>query len=44
MYTEYNDQFQIFAGVFLFLLIIEFVIMDRKNRKLADIRLFRFKV
>jgi len=44
MYTEYNDQFQIFAAVAIFLLILEFIIMDRKNRKLADIRLFKFKV
>jgi len=44
MYTEYNDQFQIFAAIALFLLLIDFLIMERKNRKLADIRLFKFKV
>ncbi len=44
MYTEYNDQFQIFAAIFLFLLIVEFIIMDRKNRRLSNIRLFKFKV
>jgi Ca-activated chloride channel family protein len=44
MYTEYNDQFQIFAALGLFLLIIDFIIMERKNRKLANIRLFKFKV
>ena len=44
MYTEYNDQFQIFAAITLFLLLIDFIIMDRKNRKLANIRLFKFKV
>jgi len=44
MFTEYNDQFQIFAAIALFLLIADFIIMDRKNRRLADIRLFRFKV
>jgi Ca-activated chloride channel homolog len=43
-YTEYNDQFQIFAAISILLLIIEFIIMERKNRRLADIRLFRFKV
>jgi Ca-activated chloride channel family protein len=41
IYTEYNDQFQIFAAIALFLLIIEFIVMDRKNRKLANIRLFK---
>jgi Ca-activated chloride channel family protein len=44
MYTEYNDQFQIFAAIAIFLLIIDFIVMERKNRKLANIRLFKFKV
>lgn len=44
MYTEYNDQFQIFAAIALLMLIIDFIIMERKNRKLANIRLFKFKI
>ena len=44
LYTEYNDQFQIFAALAIFLLIVEFIIMERKNRSLANIRLFKFKV
>ncbi|MCJ7449610.1 MAG: VWA domain-containing protein [Bacteroidales bacterium] len=44
MYTEYNDQFQIFAAIALFLLVIDFIIMDRKNRKLAKIKLFKFRI
>jgi len=44
MFTEYNDQFQIFAAIALFLLIVDFIIMERKNRRLANIRLFKFKV
>jgi Ca-activated chloride channel family protein len=44
VYTEYNDQFQIFAGLALLLLIADFLVMERKNRKLANIRLFKFKV
>jgi Ca-activated chloride channel family protein len=44
MFTEYNDQFQIFAAIALLLLLIEFIVMDRKNRTLANIRLFKFKV
>jgi Ca-activated chloride channel family protein len=44
MYTEYNDQFQIFTVIALFLLFIDFIIMERKNRKLANIRLFKFKI
>jgi len=43
MYTEYNDQYQIFAAMALVLLMIEFIIMERKNRKLANIRLFKFR-
>jgi Ca-activated chloride channel homolog len=44
MYTEYNDQFQIFAAIAIILLIVDFIIMERKNRRLANIRLFKFKV
>jgi Ca-activated chloride channel family protein len=44
MYTEYNDQFQVFAGIALFLLIVDFMVMERKNRRLANIRIFKFKV
>ncbi len=44
MYTEYNDQFQIFAAIILFMLIADFLVMDRKNRKLLNIKLFKFKL
>ena len=44
MYTEYNDQFQIFAALALFMLVADFIVMDRKNRRLANIKLFKFKV
>ena len=44
MYTEYNDQFQIFAVIALLLLLTDFLIMERKNRKLANIRLFKIKI
>ncbi len=44
MYTEYNDQFQIFAVIALCLLLVDFIIMERKNRKLANIKLFKFKI
>jgi Ca-activated chloride channel homolog len=44
MYTEYNDQFQIFAGASLLLLLIDFLIMERKNRKLANLRVFKVKL
>jgi len=44
MFTEYNEQFAIFAGIALFLFFTDFMVMMRKNRKLAQIRLFRFKL
>ncbi|MGE5420476.1 MAG: VWA domain-containing protein [Chloroflexota bacterium] len=44
VYTEYNDQFQIFAAIALFLLLADFLIMERKNRRLANIRIFKFRV
>jgi Ca-activated chloride channel homolog len=44
MYTEYNDQFQVFAAIALIMLLVDFIIMERKNRKLANIRLFKFKI
>lgn len=44
MYTEYNDQFQIFSGLALFFLIIDFLIMERKNRMLRNLRLFKLKI
>jgi Ca-activated chloride channel family protein len=44
MYTEYNDQFQIFVAVALFFIILEIIIMDRKNRKLQNVKLFKFRI
>jgi Ca-activated chloride channel family protein len=44
MFTEYNDQFQIFAAITLLMLLGDFIVMERKNRRLANIRLFKFKV
>jgi Ca-activated chloride channel family protein len=44
IYTEYNDQFQIFAAAALLLLLLEFIIMERKNRRLSNLRLFRFRI
>jgi Ca-activated chloride channel family protein len=43
MFTEYNDQFQIFAGVVLLFLLIDFLIMERKNRRLSNLRLFKIR-
>lgn len=40
VYTEYDEQFQYFAGLALLLLLIDFFILERKNRYLKDIDLF----
>ncbi|WP_319478901.1 VWA domain-containing protein [uncultured Draconibacterium sp.] len=39
-YSEYDDQFQYFFAVGLFLLLLEFVILERKNKYLKRIKLF----
>lgn len=42
-YSEYDDQFQYFFAVGLFLLLLEFIILERKNRYLMKIKLFGTK-
>ena len=44
MYTEYNDQFQIFAAISVLFLLLDILIMDRKNRKLQEVKLFKFRI
>jgi Ca-activated chloride channel family protein len=44
MFTEYNDQFTIFAAITLIFLLADFLIMDRKNRILAGLKIFKFKL
>lgn len=39
-YTDYEDQFQYLAGLALLLLLIEFIILERKNKFLKKIDLF----
>ncbi len=43
VYSEYDDQFQYFFAIGLFLILLEFVILERKNRYLKNIRLFSTK-
>ncbi len=40
VYSEYEDSFQYFVGFALLLLLLEFMIMERKNKKLASLNLF----
>ena len=41
VYSEYQDMFEYPAALALLLIIIEFLILDRKNRRLKHIRLFK---
>lgn len=40
VYSEYNEQFQLLAWIVLFLLIVELLTLDRKNRVFRKVRLF----
>ncbi len=44
VFTEYNDHFQYFAGASILLLLAELFVMDRKNRRLKGLKLFRMKI
>ena len=41
VYTEYEEQFQYMAAIALLLLIMDFVILERKNKWLNSINLFK---
>ncbi|MFN8239525.1 MAG: VWA domain-containing protein [Bacteroidales bacterium] len=44
VYTEYNDQFQIFCAAGILFLLIDFMIMEKKNRRLRGLKLFKIKI
>jgi Ca-activated chloride channel family protein len=43
VFSEYNEQFQSFALLALIILIIDFFIFDRKNKRLSKFRIFDLK-
>ncbi|MHC1704592.1 MAG: VWA domain-containing protein [Tenuifilaceae bacterium] len=43
IYSEYDDQFQYLFGVALLLLLLEFIILERKNKWLIKLNLFGVK-
>ena len=43
VYTEFDEQFQVFAWLILLLLIAEILILNRKNPLFKNIRLFSTK-
>ncbi|OQY03864.1 MAG: hypothetical protein B6I20_04190 [Bacteroidetes bacterium 4572_117] len=44
VYSEYEDNFQYFIGFALLFLLIEFLIMERRNKKMQKINLFNLKL
>ncbi len=40
VYSEYNEQYQYLMAIALFLLIVEFVTLERKNKWVANLNLF----
>jgi len=44
IYTEYDEQFQILAAMALIILVLDILIMERKNRKLSKIKLYDVRV
>ncbi len=42
-YSEYNDQFPLFLALAFFLILLDFIILDRKNKFLRNFRLFGTK-
>ncbi|MBK5721596.1 VWA domain-containing protein [Dysgonomonas sp. Marseille-P4677] len=40
-YSEYDEKYQIFAGVMLILLLLEICIFEKKNRIFRNVRLFK---
>jgi len=43
VYSDYEDQFQYFFAIGLLLILLEFVILERKNKFLKNIKLFAVK-
>ena len=43
VYTEYEEQFPVFVWIAFLLLCLDFLILDRKNKWLKNIRLFEKK-
>jgi len=39
-YADYDDKFQYFIGLGLFLILLDFLILDRRNKYLKNFKLF----
>ena len=43
VFSEYDDKFQYFIAIALFFLLIEFVILERKNKYFKNVNIFKVK-
>jgi Ca-activated chloride channel family protein len=43
IYSDYDERFQYMIGMALFFLLLEFIILERKNKYLKNIKLFKIK-
>ncbi len=43
VYSDYDDQFQYFFAIGLFLILLEFIILERKNKYFMKVKLFSTK-
>ncbi|NOZ45950.1 MAG: VWA domain-containing protein [Chlorobi bacterium] len=43
VYSAYDEKFQYFAAIALFLLIVEFLILERKNKYFKNVNIFKVK-
>lgn len=41
IYSDYDDKFQYFIGLALFLILVDFMILERKNKYLKNFKLFK---
>ena len=41
IYSDYDEKFQYFAGIALFMLLLEYLILERKNKFLKNINIFK---
>ena len=40
IYADYDEKFQYFLGLALFLILLDFILLERKNKHLKNIQLF----
>ena len=41
IYSEYEERFQYFIGIAIFFLLLDFVLLDRKNKLFREVNIFK---